>query len=131
VTRFAGCCPALKMPMKAALVLPMWGCGKAPPRWCGAGLCGVVPVVVGEVPGLCVGEFGDGGAGGCFVDDGFGGGVGGDEGRREPVTRDDQGRPLCANCFITDPANLETCTGCGRRRPVERRTPAPVRWTLP
>ena len=43
--------------------------------------------------------------------------------RREPVTRDDQGRPLCANCFIADPANLETCTGCGRRRPVERRTP--------
>jgi hypothetical protein len=43
--------------------------------------------------------------------------------RREPVTRDDQGRPLCANCFITDPANLETCTGCGRRRRVERRTP--------
>jgi hypothetical protein len=42
--------------------------------------------------------------------------------RREPVTRDDQGRPLCANCFITDPANLETCTGCGRRRRVERRT---------
>ncbi len=42
--------------------------------------------------------------------------------RREPVTRDDQGRPLCANCLITDPANLETCTGCGRRRPVERRT---------
>ncbi len=43
--------------------------------------------------------------------------------RREPVTRDDQGRPLCANCFITDPANLETCIGCGRRRRVERRTP--------
>ena len=43
--------------------------------------------------------------------------------RREPVTRDDQGRPLCANCFITDPANLETCTGCGRRRRVQRRTP--------
>ena len=42
--------------------------------------------------------------------------------RREPVTRDQQGRPLCANCFITDPANLETCTGCGRRRRVERRT---------
>ena len=38
--------------------------------------------------------------------------------RREPVTRDDQGRPLCANCFITDPANLETCIGCGRRRRV-------------
>jgi uncharacterized protein YidB (DUF937 family) len=42
---------------------------------------------------------------------------------REPVTRDDQGRPLCAHCFITDPANLETCTGCGRRRRVQRRTP--------
>jgi hypothetical protein len=40
---------------------------------------------------------------------------------REPVTRDGQGRPLCANCFITDPANLETCIGCGRRRRVERR----------
>ena len=25
--------------------------------------------------------------------------------RREPVTRDDRGRPLCANCFLTDPAN--------------------------
>jgi len=43
---------------------------------------------------------------------------------REPVTRDDQGNPVCANCFITDPANLETCTSCGRRRRVERRTPA-------
>jgi hypothetical protein len=42
--------------------------------------------------------------------------------RREPVTRDDHGRPVCANCFITDPANLETCIGCGRRRRVERRT---------
>jgi hypothetical protein len=43
--------------------------------------------------------------------------------RREPVTRDDRRRPLCANCFITDPANLETCVHCGRRRPVDRRTP--------
>jgi hypothetical protein len=42
--------------------------------------------------------------------------------RREPVARDDHGGPLCANCFITDPANLETCIGCGRRRRVERRT---------
>jgi len=41
---------------------------------------------------------------------------------REPVTRDEEGQPVCANCFITDPANLETCIGCGRRRPVERRT---------
>jgi hypothetical protein len=43
--------------------------------------------------------------------------------RREPVTRDDHGRPVCANCFITDPANLETCIGCGRRRRVGHRTP--------
>jgi hypothetical protein len=43
--------------------------------------------------------------------------------RREPVTRDDQGRPVCANCFITDPANLETCLHCGRRRSVDHRTP--------
>ena len=44
----------------------------------------VVPVVVGEVPGLCVGDFGDGGAGGVLVDDGFAGGVGG---RRGPGGR--------------------------------------------
>lgn len=43
--------------------------------------------------------------------------------RREPVTRDEQGQPVCANCFITDPANLETCIGCGRRRRVGHRTP--------
>jgi hypothetical protein len=43
-------------------------------------------------------------------------------GRREPVTRDPDGGPICANCFITDPANLETCLGCGRRRSVGRRT---------
>src|SRR5580700_5133508 len=41
------CCPALKIPMKAALVMPMWGCGKAArPGWLrglsgdGAGGCG-------------------------------------------------------------------------------------------
>ncbi|MFN2495743.1 MAG: hypothetical protein ABR608_07535 [Pseudonocardiaceae bacterium] len=43
--------------------------------------------------------------------------------RREPVTRDDQGRPVCASCFITDPANLQTCLHCGRRRRVGHRTP--------
>ncbi|MGH3799131.1 MAG: hypothetical protein ACRDTD_03180 [Pseudonocardiaceae bacterium] len=42
--------------------------------------------------------------------------------RREPVTRDQHSRPLCANCFITDPVNQEVCVGCGRRRPVSRRT---------
>jgi hypothetical protein len=41
---------------------------------------------------------------------------------REPVTRDGQGRPICANCFIIAPENQETCTGCGRVRRVERRT---------
>jgi hypothetical protein len=41
---------------------------------------------------------------------------------REPVTRDGQGRPICASCFVTAPENRETCTGCGRVRPVERRT---------
>jgi hypothetical protein len=42
---------------------------------------------------------------------------------REAATRDKHGRPLCPNCLITDPANQETCTGCGRRRPVSVRTP--------
>lgn len=42
---------------------------------------------------------------------------------REAATRDEHGRPLCPYCLITDPANLETCTGCGRRRPVSVRTP--------
>ncbi|WP_342338059.1 MULTISPECIES: hypothetical protein [unclassified Rhodococcus (in: high G+C Gram-positive bacteria)] len=42
--------------------------------------------------------------------------------RREPVSRDEHRRPICANCFCTDPANLEICLGCGRRRPVGRRT---------
>lgn len=41
---------------------------------------------------------------------------------REPVTRDEQGQPVCANCFIAAPENLEACAGCGRVRPVDRRT---------
>ncbi len=43
---------------------------------------------------------------------------------REPATRDEHGRPLCPNCLVTDPANHESCQGCGRRRPVAARTPA-------
>lgn len=43
-------------------------------------------------------------------------------GRHEPVTRDKHGGAVCANCFITDPANLETCINCGRPRSVGRRT---------
>ncbi len=41
---------------------------------------------------------------------------------REPATRDERGRPLCPHCLVTDPANQETCLGCGRRRPVSART---------
>lgn len=37
---------------------------------------------------------------------------------REPAARDEQGQPLCATCLVSEPANLETCTGCGRRRRV-------------
>ena len=44
--RAAGCCPSLKIPMKAALATHMWGCCKAPQPWWLRGL-------------------GGGGAGGC------------------------------------------------------------------
>ena len=40
---------------------------------------------------------------------------------REAATRDGRGRPLCPNCLINDPANLEACAGCGRHRPVSVR----------
>ena len=39
---------------------------------------------------------------------------------REAATRDDHGRALCASCLVADPANLEICTGCQRRRPVSQ-----------
>jgi hypothetical protein len=42
---------------------------------------------------------------------------------RDPVARDGQGRPVCANCMIRDPANLEVCVNCGRRRMVNTRGP--------
>jgi hypothetical protein len=42
---------------------------------------------------------------------------------REAATPDDHGRPLCAYCLITNPANLEICTSCRRRRPVSVRGP--------
>jgi hypothetical protein len=42
---------------------------------------------------------------------------------REAAARDEHGRPLCPYCLITDPANLEACIGCGRRRPVSVRAP--------
>ena len=42
---------------------------------------------------------------------------------REAAARDEHGEPLCPHCLITDPVNLETCAGCGRRRSVSVRTP--------
>ncbi|WP_223190773.1 hypothetical protein [Streptomyces sp. TRM68416] len=42
--------------------------------------------------------------------------------RREPATRDDQGRPLCPNCLVNDPANVEVCINCGKRKRVQNRT---------
>jgi hypothetical protein len=43
---------------------------------------------------------------------------------REPATRDEHGRPLCPYCLTSDPANLETCISCARRRIVSVRTTA-------
>ncbi len=42
---------------------------------------------------------------------------------REAAARDGHGRPLCPYCLISDPANLETCISCARRRVVSVRTP--------
>jgi len=42
---------------------------------------------------------------------------------QQVAVRDEHGRPLCPHCLITDPANQETCAGCGRRRPVSVRAP--------
>ncbi|MEE1767288.1 site-specific integrase [Streptomyces sp. JV185] len=41
---------------------------------------------------------------------------------REPAARDEQGRPLCPYCLISDPDNLEDCLQCGRRQRVSTRT---------
>ena len=42
---------------------------------------------------------------------------------REAATRDEHGRPLCPYCLVSDPANLETCAVCARRRVVSVRAP--------
>src|SRR5204863_89319 len=34
---------------------------------------------------------------------------------------DADGKPLCPNCLVSDPVNLEECTRCGRRRRVSTR----------
>ena len=41
----------------------------------------------------------------------------------EPAARDAHGMPVCANCLVSDPANLEVCVNCGRRRVVNTRSP--------
>ena len=41
----------------------------------------------------------------------------------EPAARDAEGAPLCPNCLVADPANLEVCVNCGRRRVVNTRSP--------
>jgi hypothetical protein len=40
---------------------------------------------------------------------------------REPAARDDDGKPLCPNCLVRDPLNLEECVRCGRRGLVNTR----------
>jgi len=42
---------------------------------------------------------------------------------REPAARDAGGGPLCPNCLVNDPINLEDCTVCGRRTRVAVRAP--------
>ena len=43
---------------------------------------------------------------------------------KEPAARDGDGQPICPNCLVSDPANLEECIQCGRRQRVSVRTPA-------
>src|SRR3989440_1347301 len=70
----------------------------------------VVPVVVGELPVLCVGDFGDGGAGGALVDDGFAGGVGGDEGLEGEVV---DGAGVAAGGGVDEGAGVVAEQGVG------------------
>jgi hypothetical protein len=41
---------------------------------------------------------------------------------REPAARDADGSPLCPNCLVNDPANLEECAACGCRSRVAVRS---------
>ena len=41
---------------------------------------------------------------------------------KEPAARDEHGQPICPNCLVSDPANLEECAQCGRKRRVSVRT---------
>jgi hypothetical protein len=40
---------------------------------------------------------------------------------REPAARDVHGNPLCPNCLVAAPLNLEECVRCGRRQRVNTR----------
>lgn len=40
---------------------------------------------------------------------------------REPATRDQGGAAICGSCLVRDPVNHETCSACGRTRPVSVR----------
>ena len=40
---------------------------------------------------------------------------------REPAARDEHGQPVCPGCLVSDPANLEECAQCGRKRRVSVR----------
>jgi len=40
---------------------------------------------------------------------------------KEAASRDGHGRPICPNCLVSDPANLEVCAHCGRKRRVSVR----------
>jgi PHP domain len=75
-----GCCAALKMPMMASLAMPMLGTLESPTGGCRWGFRrrGVAGGRHGA--GSVVEYFVDRGAGGGFVDEGFVGGEGGDEG---------------------------------------------------
>jgi hypothetical protein len=42
---------------------------------------------------------------------------------REPAARDAQGGPLCPNCLVRDPLNLQVCVRCQRRQRVNTRGP--------
>jgi hypothetical protein len=41
----------------------------------------------------------------------------------EAAARDEHGQPICPNCLVSAPANLEVCVSCGRRRVVSTRIP--------
>jgi hypothetical protein len=80
--RDSGCCPALRMPMWASLMVPMSVVRKAPPPGRGGGALRArrrLWWARRRVAVLVVGDFGDGRAGGGFVDDGLAAGEGGDE----------------------------------------------------